>query len=164
MRSIPGVHLTQEGIALARRVGQDIGPFDYVVTSVLPRAFETAIAMGFAVDEQVELMSSYNDSVAEQVPWPQSFSTYASAVKGDNAAAQYAKELARYYAELANSLAEGRAVLVINHGGVVEMGVVACFPNADYAAWGEAVSYCEGARLFWEDGRFVKAEILRVST
>jgi broad specificity phosphatase PhoE len=164
MRSIPGVHLTQEGVALARRIGQDIGPFDYVVTSALPRAFETAIAMGFAVDEQIELMNSYSDSLAAEVPWPQPLAVYASAIKSGHAAAQYAKELARYYAELANSLAEGRAALVINHGGVVELGVVACFSNADYAIWGEAVSYCEGARLFWEDGSFVNAEILRVST
>jgi broad specificity phosphatase PhoE len=164
MRAVSGVHLTQAGVALARRIGQEIGPFDYVVTSVLPRAFETAIAMGFAVDEQVELLSSYSDGVAEEVPWPQSFAAYASALKGEKAAAQYAKELARYYAELANNLTEGRAALVINHGGVVELGVVGCFPNADYASWGEAVSYCEGARLTWEAGKFVNAEILRVST
>ena len=162
MRSIPGVHLTQEGVALARRIGQDIGPFDYVVTSGLPRAFETAIAMGFAVDEQVELMSSYSDSVAEEVPWPQSFEAYAKAVKRGGSANHYANKLAEYYSELANKLAEGHAALVINHGGILELGVVASCPDTDYGSWGEAVSYCEGARLSWEAGRFVSAEILRV--
>ena len=162
MRSIPGVHLTQEGVALARRIGQDIGPFDYVVTSGLPRAFETAIAMGFAVDEQVELMSSYSDSVAEEVPWPQSFEAYAKAVKRAGSANHYANKLAEYYAQLANKVAEGRAALVINHGGILELGVVASCPDTDYGSWGEAVSYCDGARLSWEAGRFVSAEILRV--
>jgi len=162
MRSIPGVHLTQEGVALARRIGQDIGPFDYVVTSSLPRAFETAIAMGFAVDEQVELMSSYSDSVAEEVPWPQSFEAYAKAVKRGGSANHYANKLAEYYAQLAHKVAEGRAALVINHGGILELGVVASCPDTDYESWGEAVSYCEGARLSWEAGRFVSAEILRV--
>jgi broad specificity phosphatase PhoE len=162
MRSIPGIHLTQEGVTLARSIGQDTGPFDYVVTSGLPRAFETAIAMGFAVDKQIELMSRYSDGVAEEVPWPQSFEAYARAVKRGGSANHYANKLAEYYAELMTKVAEGRAALVINHGGVVEMGVVACFPNAEFAAWEEAVSYCEGARLSWEAGRFVNAEILRV--
>ena len=51
IRSNPGVHLNQQGVTLARLVGQNLGPFDRVVTSTLPRAFETALAMGFAVDE-----------------------------------------------------------------------------------------------------------------
>lgn len=163
MRAMYGVHLTQEGVTLARRIGQNLGPFDLVVTSTLPRAFETAIAMGFAVDEQVELMSSYGDDVEEEVPWPQTFAAYATAIARNKATAHYAKELARYYTGLVNSLAEGRAALAINHGGIVEMGVVACFPEAGYESWGGPVSYCEGVRLSWDHGKFVDAELLRVS-
>jgi broad specificity phosphatase PhoE len=163
MRSIPGVHLSQEGVSLARRVGQSLGPFERVMTSTLPRAFETAIAMGFAVGEQVELMSSYGDYVEQEVPWPQTFAAYAKAVKRDKAAARYAKQLTGYYAEIAYSLTENGAALVINHGGIVELGIVASFPDADYESWGDAVDYCEGARLFWQDGKFVSAELLRVS-
>ena len=164
MRSIPGIHLSQEGVLLARRVGQDMGPFERVVTSTLPRAFETAIAMGFAVDEQSELMSSYGDYVEQEVPWPQSFAMYGKAVRRDQAAARYAYQLAEYYAGLAEALPEGQVALVINHGGVVELGVVASFRDAEYESWGGPVSYCEGARLLWEDGKFVKAELLRVSS
>jgi broad specificity phosphatase PhoE len=161
-RSIVGVHLSQEGITLARRIGQYIGPFERVLTSTLPRAFETAIAMGFAVDEQVELMSAYDDLVEHEVPWPQDFVVYAKAVRRDKAAAHYAKKLAGFYAELAATLMENSAALVINHGGIVELGVVATFPNAEYESWGVPVDYCEGARLFWQDGMFVGAEVLRV--
>ena len=162
MRSIPGTHLSQEGVTLARRVGQEIGPFERVVTSTLPRAFETAIAMGFAVNEQVELMSTYGDAVEQEVPWPQSFIAYSEAVKREKAAARYARQLASYYMELAASLPDGGAALVINHGGIVELGVVASFSGADYEAWGGPVSYCEGARLSWQDGKCVHAELLRV--
>jgi hypothetical protein len=42
------------------------------------------------------------------------------------------------------------------------MGVTASFLDADYESWGEAVDYCEGARLTWEDGKFVNAELLRI--
>ncbi len=163
MRSKPGPHLSQSGVTLARFVGQNLGPFDRVVTSTLPRAFETAIAMGFAVDEQVESMSTYGDDVEHEAPWPQSFAAYAKAVRRGGAAARYANQLASYYAGLADYLADGRAALVINHGGVLELGVTASFPNADYESWGEAADYCEGARLYWEDGKYVNAEILRVS-
>jgi Histidine phosphatase superfamily (branch 1) len=161
IRSIPGSHLNQTGVSLARRVGEGLGSFDRVVTSTLPRAFETAIAMGFAVDEQIELMSTYGNDVGDQVPWPQSFVVYAKAVK-EGAAKRYASQLAEYYAQLVDDLAEGRSALVINHGGIVEMGVTASYPDADYESWGEAVYYCEGARLYWEDGKFVNAELLRV--
>lgn len=163
IRSKPGDHLSQEGVTLARRIGQNIGPFEHVVTSTLPRAFETAIAMGFAVDKQVELMNSYGYDVESEVPWPQSFAAYAKAVRHGNGAARYGNQLADYYARLANALDEDGAALVINHGGVVELGVVAAFPNADYESWGYEANYCEGARLFWQDGKFVNAEVLRVS-
>lgn len=163
IRTKPGDHLSQEGVTLARRVGENAGPFDRVVTSTLARAFETAIAMGFAVDEQNELMSTYGRDVEREAPWPLSFGGYAEVVRDGGAAARYARQLAAFYDKLANSLRDGRAALAINHGGVLELGVVACFPAADYFSWGDAVDYCEGARLFWEDGKFVNAEVLRIS-
>ena len=162
IRAKPGVHLNQSGVSLARLVGQNLGPFDRVVTSTVPRAFETAIAIGFAVDEQVELMSSYGDNVEHEAPWPQSFAAYAKAVKRGGEAGRYANQLAGYYAGLADYLADGRAALVINHGGILELGVVASFPDADYESWGWAADCCEGARLYWEDGKCVNAEVLRV--
>ena len=50
MRNIPDQHLNQEGVTLAREVGERSGSFQRVITSTIPRAFETAIAMGYAVD------------------------------------------------------------------------------------------------------------------
>lgn len=163
IRQKPGDHLSQQGVTLARLVGQNLGPFDRVVTSTLPRAFETAIAMGFAVDEQNELMSSYGNGMEREAPWPLSLAGYAEVVSAGGAATKYSNELAAVYRKLANYLADGRAALVINHGGVMEMGVVACLPDADHIAWGSHFEYCEGVRLFCEDGKFVNVEILRVS-
>jgi broad specificity phosphatase PhoE len=162
-RSKPGDHLNQSGVTLARLVGENLGPFDRVVTSTLPRAFETAIAMGFAVDEQVELMNMYGSDIEREVSWPQTFIVYAKAVGHSGAAKQYANQLAEFYADLADFLADGQTALVINHGGVLELGVVASFPDGDYESWGGEADYCEGARLYWEDGRCVNAELLRVS-
>ena len=162
IRSPLGDHLNQTGVTLARLIGQNIGPFDRVITSTHPRAFETAIAMGFAVDEQNEFMSTYGGAVEKEAPWPQSFINYAEIIKQEGVAARYAKKLAKYYASIMEFISEGRSALVINHGGVVELGVVGCLPNIDFSTWGDSVNYCEGARLYWED-KFIRAEVLRVN-
>ena len=164
IRSKLGDHLSQQGVTLARLIGENLGPFDSVITSTLPRAFETAIAMGFAVDEQNELMSTYGNAVEREAPWPLSLAGYAEIVSKGGAAAEYANQLSLVYSKIANYLAEGRAALVINHGGVLELGAVACLPEADHLKWGSHFEYCEGIRLFWEDGKWVEGEILRVST
>ncbi|MBM4427103.1 MAG: hypothetical protein FJ031_07675 [Chloroflexi bacterium] len=163
IRHSGGDHLSQEGVALARKVGQGIGPFDYVAASALPRAFETAIAMGFSVHEQNELMNTYGGAVEREAPWPMPFFHYSEVVKQNGAAARYAYQLMDYYTAILNRIPQGGSTLIINHGGVVELGVVACLPDVDFSTWGDAVSYCEGARLFWDDGKFVSGEVLRVS-
>jgi hypothetical protein len=163
IRTKPSEHLSQQGVSLARLVGQNLGPCDRVVTSTKPRAFETAIAMGFAVDEQNELMNSYGNDVEREAPWPLSLAGYAEVVSMSGSAAKYANELAAVYAKLANYLADGRAALVINHGGVAELGAIACLPESDHFSWGSHFECCEGIRLFWEDGKFVQGEMLRVS-
>ena len=164
IRNKPGAHLSQQGVTLARLVGQNLGPFDRVMTSALPRAFETAIAMGFAVDEQNELMSTYGDIVELEAPWPQSLAEYGEIINKGGAAARYANRLAQVYHQLVDYLADGRAALVVNHGGIAELGAVACLPTADHEVWGPHFECCEGIRLFWIDGKFVDAEVLRVST
>ncbi len=164
IRTKPGEHLSQQGVTLARLVGQNLGPFDRVVTSTVPRAFETAIAMGFAVDDQNELMSTYGSAVEREAPWPLSLAGYAEVVRKGGAAAKYANQLVAVYTRLVNYLSEGRSALVINHGGVLELGAVACLPNADHVSWDTHFEPCEGVRLFHDNGKFVDAEILRIST
>jgi len=164
IRNKPGDHLNQPGVTLARLVGQNLGPFDRVVTSILPRAVETAIAMGFAPDELNEFMSSYGSDVEREAPWPLSCAGYAEVVRSGGAAARCANQLAVVYTKLANFLLDGRSALVINHGGILELGAVACLPDADHFKWGTHFDYCEGIKLFWDNGKFIDGEILRVST
>jgi broad specificity phosphatase PhoE len=163
IRSKPGDHLSQQGVALARKIGGGIGPFAFVATSTLPRAFETAIAMGFAVDEQNELMNTYGGMVEREAPWPLPYFHYAEIVQQGGHAARYALQLAEYYASIMEDrVPEGGSALAVNHGGVVELGVVACLPDTDFSDWGDAAGFCEGARLFYENGRFIRGGVLRV--
>jgi len=161
-RTQPNEHLSQKGVTLARKVGKKMGPFQRVITSTLPRAFETAIAMGFAVDEQNKLLNTYSEAVDAEVPWPQTFAVYASAVRTGGAAAKYARRLNRFYVELMESLPKDGAALVVNHGGVVELSAVACLPDADYESFGPQCEQCEGVRLYWKKGKFIKIKLLRV--
>ena len=162
-RAKPGEHLSQAGVTLARTVGESIGPFERVVTSTVARAFETAIAMGFAVDAQDEMLSMQPAAVDAEVPWPSDFAVYAAAAQRGGPTAKFGQKLAGYFAALANQITDGHAALAVSHGGIVEISAVACVPAEDYAAWGGYLDVCEGVRLMWENGGFVRAEVLRVS-
>jgi len=163
LRRPPAPHPTQEGVARARRAGESSGPFDRVVTSTAPRAFETAIALGFAVDQQVELISTLPDAIEEILPYPQPFAEY-HGMRQQPVVAKHLHKLANFYAKLAASLPEGGSALVVNHGGIVELSAIACLPEADYRALGPPVECCEGVRLTWEKGAFRKVERLRIES
>jgi broad specificity phosphatase PhoE len=166
MRVKPGQHLSQEGVDLARRIGDTIGPFQRVVTSFIPRAFETAIAMGFAVDEQVEdiLLVMLNEDIEAEVEWDAGFAAFAEAAHKNptGATAQYVNRQSDFWRSVVESVPEGGAALIVSHGGVVEAGAVGCLPDADHQGWGAFLSYCEGVRLTYENGQFTSIEILRI--
>src|SRR5688572_24465630 len=81
MRVKPGDHLSQAGVDLARRVGETMGHYDLVVTSPVARAFETAIAMGFAVDEQWPALAPPPQEVQEEADWEKGCAEYARAAR-----------------------------------------------------------------------------------
>jgi hypothetical protein len=121
-----GSHLSAEGVMLARLVGASLGPFASVVTSVSPRAIETALAMGLAVDDTVELPSGYVSGEVErhqQWNWPRPYRTMPSC---SDAAAGLPKS-----------------------------------PRPT-GSWGAPFGHCDGARLGFEDGRFVSVQFRRV--
>jgi broad specificity phosphatase PhoE len=163
MRAKPGQHLTQAGVTLARRVGEGIGPFNRVITSTVPRTFETAIAMGFAVDEERDVLAQMSPDVEAEIRWPAAFSEIGRVMKAGGAAAMFGDTLARLLKAVAEALPADGAALIISHGGIVEAAAVACLLDADHAAWGAHCGYCEGVRLVYDAGRFIHGEILRVS-
>ncbi len=163
MRQKPGKHLTQAGVTLARRVGAAMGPFARVITSDVPRAFETAIAMGFAVDEQLaDLAPLGDDEVTVALENAQTFADVAQAARRYKAVARRAQKLARLWAAIANGLPEDGAALIVTHGGVIELGLAGCLPDHDFSAWGALCDYCEGVRLTFDGRAFVGADLLRL--
>ena len=165
MRAKPGQHLSQAGVEMARRVGDGTGRFDRVVTSRVPRAYETAIAMGYAVDEQLEALSSTPDGLVgpdAEVDLLQGWAAFQRAARAGGVAARYVRLQAELMRAIAAALPEGGRALVVSHGGIVEASAVGCRPDDDFAAWGQACGYCEGVRLSFEGDSCVAAEPLRV--
>jgi len=164
VRHQPGHHLNQAGVDLARRVGGEIGPFGLVITSTAARAFETAIAMGFAVDEQLPGLETLPAGFEDEVNWNAGYMAFIDAIAHlpDGVVATYARSMRELHIKIAGRLQEGGSALVISHGGVVEASAVGCLPDADFEGW-PGCDYCEGIRLTYDVGRFTKVELLRVS-
>jgi broad specificity phosphatase PhoE len=159
-----GSQLSAEGVALARLVGALLGPFASVVTSASPRAIETAVAMGFAVDGTMELPSGYVPGEVEhhdQWRWPRPYRTYAELLGRGGRLAAVAQAHQAAWTRAVQAVPEGAAALVVCHGGGIEPGLVACLPDADHGSWGAPFSHCDGARLGFEDGRFVSVQFRR---
>ncbi|CAG0934788.1 putative phosphoglycerate mutase [Thermoflexales bacterium] len=162
-RHSPAPHVSQHGVTLARQVGAGLGQFDRVVTSTLPRAFETAIAIGYAVDEQLEQLSQMNDAVDAEIQWNAGFAAWADVVKRGGAAARFAHDQAELWRSIVRTLPAGGRVLIITHGGIVEAGTIGCLPP-DTPVDDEAFcGLCEGVRLTFEGETVAAIEFVRVA-
>jgi broad specificity phosphatase PhoE len=164
MRAFPGQHLTQAGLDLARRVGEQIGPFDRVVTTLAPRAFETAIAMGFAVDKQSDNFPLMNEEIASEIEWDAGYAAWSRMVqRGRGAAARFARQEAAAWREIVEALPEGGRALLISHGGAVEAGAAACLSAGEHTTLETNCGYCEGVRLSFNGTDWTAIEVLRVA-
>jgi broad specificity phosphatase PhoE len=132
-----------------------MGPFVRVVTSVVPRARETALAMGFAVDHELVTLASDPDTYSEAaaIDWAaheSPFDALASIVATEGAYATYAHSMAAIWRDLLTPLGPDDRVLVIGHSGELEATLIACFPGAAHGEWGSFFGPCEGAALTFE--------------
>jgi broad specificity phosphatase PhoE len=149
-------------VRLARRVGETLGDYDLVMTSEMPRAIETAIAMGYRVDRYATTLGSMLLADTE-VDWTLGWSGYAEAAKHGGITHHAAQSHADLLRKVATDLsADGRALLV-SHGGVLELGVVGLLPDYDFGAWGPIIERCEGVRLYFDGDRCTGAEIMRIA-
>lgn len=155
-------HLSRAGVDQARRMSRQVGAFDLVVSSPLPRAIETAIAMGFAVDQEIELLATLAPEVSSEVRWDAGYAAWAQALKRGGETRAYALQLLSLADTLLSSLPDGGTALVLTHGGIVEALAVAAASNANHASWGGAAGYCEGVRLTLQKPNGYTVELLRL--
>jgi len=161
-----GSHLSAQGVALARAIGAELGSVAYVLTSTSPRAIETAIAMGLAVDDTVGLPSGYVPGEVEfhqQWTWPQPYVRYAELITRGGGLASVAQAHRAVWTRVVEQVDEGAVALFVGHGGGIEPALVACLPDADHQRWDGLLGHCDGARLGFADGGFVDVEFRRAS-
>jgi broad specificity phosphatase PhoE len=168
-RERPGQHLVQRGVTMAHTLGKKFGPFDLVATSPLARCVETAVAMGFAVDQDRPELAG-EDGLGESVPglpddfdWDDGYAGFGRLLSQSEPFAAFARGQAAIWLDVARSLPEGGRALIVGHGGAIESGAVAAFPEAEHATWGRTARHCEGALIGLDGDRFVSIKILRVS-
>ena len=163
-----GSHLSAEGVALAREIGHHIGPFDLVLTSDSPRTLETAIAMGFAVDEQLAVLGDIPADVVAEIghherwDWEYPFVTFAEFIGRGGPTARMGKRQREAWVGALESMPADARVLVISHGKVIESGLVTCIPQGDFSAWGAPFRHCEGVTMNYVDGHFMDVQLLRM--
>jgi len=162
-----GSHLSTEGVAQARRIGEQIGPFDMVLTSHIPRTLETALAMGFAVDEQLEVLGDIPMAAWEELghqerwTWSEPFVQFAQLIARNDATAQLGKRQQLAWMQALECVPSRGRVLVISHGRVIEAGLVTCVPDADLASWGSPFHHGEGVCMQYENGQFDNVQFRR---
>ena len=163
MRLKPGVHISPEGVALAKKVGGSMGPFARVVTSCLPRAQETAVAMGFAVDEAIEILGDFPENLKGEIDWDAPFATLRESLLRSKKVAGFAMTLLQALCKIMEHSPEEQRALVISHGGLIELALVAGFPETDVSSWGADFGFCEGAVISFDNERFEGIRFIRVA-
>ncbi|HUZ79482.1 MAG TPA: histidine phosphatase family protein [Thermoplasmata archaeon] len=159
-----GTHLSAEGVRKARIVGNSIGPFYRVVTSPRPRAIETAVAMGFAVDYEIPELARFPEDLeptagataGEQIP----FDAWAREIKHNPRLKEYAETQAFLWRSALDDVPDGGHVLMISHGGIIEVGAL----GADFEGargLGDGLHYLEGVRLEWTGTKWGRIERVR---
>lgn len=159
-----GTHLSPEGVRNARLVGNSMGPFHRVVTSPRPRAIETAVAMGFAVEYEMPELARFPEDLepapgtmgGERVP----FDAWAHEIKRNPRLREYAATQEFLWRSVLDGVPDGGKVLMISHGGIIEVGAL----GADFEearGLGDGLRYLEGVRLEWTGTRWGRIELVR---
>jgi broad specificity phosphatase PhoE len=86
---------------------------------------------------------------------------YADLLARGGGLATVAEAHRRAWTSLVEAVPDGAAALVVAHGGGIEPGLVACLPGADHSSWGAPFAHCDGARLAFDDGGFIRVEFHR---
>jgi hypothetical protein len=156
-------------VCASRRIGGTIGPFARVAASDVPRTLETALAMGFGVDEILPFPDDVAwDEVIGEIGWHTLWEIDDPFAHVERSLSIWpnATRMGAYYAQkwlnIGASLGDGESALMVSHGQLMEVAIVCCVPEADHATWGKPLAHCEGARLTVADGSITDVDILRV--
>ncbi|MEH6403581.1 MAG: phosphoglycerate mutase family protein [Sneathiella sp.] len=158
MRRKPGSHLSIEGIELANFAGTCMGEYDRVFTSTLPRSTETAIAMGYEVNECIDELGKLPEKILVKLAWPNTLQSIAKVMETNADCSQFAKDQASIWFNCIRELPVDSRILIISHGGIIELGALGSIKRNISTNLGSAFGYCEGFTLEYKDEECVGIE------
>ena len=132
---------------LAVKAAESLSQVDQVLVSALGRGANTAIAMGYTVSQSIPGLGDIDGALIEQIGWPSPLSHIADVCRTNGKCRAFADAQRLLWQQGIERLPEGTNTLLISHGGIMELGLVACVPDEDFAAMGDVFAYCEGFRL-----------------
>lgn len=159
-----GSDLSQAGIDAARLEGEKLDHVTYVAVSESRRTLETAIAMGFAVDDVVGIGGANITGEVEfheWWDWPDPWAVYAERIAARPALARYAEEQLAILRSAVERVGDSEMALLIGHGGWIEPTVVAAVGPDRIENWGPSFQHLEGVRLEERKGTFTVVAIHR---
>lgn len=163
LREPLGDHLSPEGVELVHRVAPTLPRMDRVVTSAKVRAIETAEGLGLPIDRTIRELGQIPDEVQARVDEanPRSFAEYVVLVARNAGIRAFAASQVELWRSELDPLPEEGRLLVVSHGGIIELGAAAAVPE-EARRWGAPLSVLEGIRLFWDGDRCARGEVLRL--
>jgi broad specificity phosphatase PhoE len=159
-RTKPSPHLNSEGVRAARKLGNSAGPVARVVTSPKKRAVETAVAMGFAIDDTIDVLKDIPEALNDYISHDAGFAAFYEAIAETPEADRFLRKLRNVFERELEKIPDGGRLLVVSHGGVVEWSALACLPELARAL-GNPLETAEGIELTWDRGKFVSVRALR---
>jgi len=154
-------HLAQAGIEQSRAAGEWFERFDFVVASPLPRAYETAIAMGFAVDMTNPGIQEHSEQIMRDVEWDAGYAAWAVAYGSKRSVIAYVDHVGSLLRDWLAKVPDGGSLLVVTHGGIVEAMAVGLAPGDDLVELGAGAGYAEGFRAVGAMGEGFELSALR---
>lgn len=159
-----GSHVSQAGVDAARAEGARLQWVRYVAVSESPRTLETALAMGFAVDDVVGIAGA---NVTGEVgfhewwDWPDPWRVYSERIKSRPKLAAFAEAQLAIVRQAVSRVSHGEAALLIGHGGWIEPTVVAALGADRVEYWGPSFDHLEGLTLSEDRGQFAVTAVHR---
>ena len=162
MRDKPGQQLSDEGLMLAQYVGAQMSPFDTVVTSPLPRARETAEAMGYRVDTILQELAELSEVIFKASGWPNTLESIEATVLKHRQLQTFATKQVDLWQGVFRDLPLNGRGLIIGHGAILELGAIGCSLENKQQISGKPFGYCEGVKLSQKEDGSLMISLLRV--
>jgi broad specificity phosphatase PhoE len=163
-RAKPGQHLNQRGINLAHALEPRLPNIDVAFTSSVPRAIETAIALGVAVTDTFDEMAQMGPDVLNDEDYARHdtlMSLCRHFTDGPPAARAYAAAQAQHVRALLARAGDEARVLIVTHGGIIEAQWAGLAPETLVRATGAPFDVCEGLILRVTDAQIHFIRLLR---